>query len=80
MDVTVQFVVYVVVANILERCSTCGTLEAFHMQVLVLDAHKHTTADYTGRKSLKSLPIFWDSELTKMLASLICSPILNIFE
>jgi len=42
MDVTVQFVVYVVVANILERCSTCGTLEAFHMQVLVLDAHKHT--------------------------------------
>jgi hypothetical protein len=58
MDVTVQFVVYVVVANILERCSTCGTLEAFHMQVLVLNAHKHTTADHTGRKSLKGLPIF----------------------
>jgi hypothetical protein len=58
MDVTVQFVVYVVVANILERSSTCGTLKAFHMQVLVLDAHKHTTADHIGRKSLNGLPIF----------------------
>jgi hypothetical protein len=28
------------------------------MQVLVLDAHKHTTADHTGRKFLKGLTIF----------------------
>jgi hypothetical protein len=48
MDITVQFVVYVVVANILERGSTRGTFEAFHMQVLVLYTHKHTTADHTG--------------------------------
>jgi hypothetical protein len=50
MDVTVQFVVYVVVPNILERCSTRCTFEAFYMQILILDTYKHTTADHTGRK------------------------------
>ena len=48
VDVTVQFVVYVVVADILERCSTGCTFEALYMQVLILDTHKHTTADHTG--------------------------------
>jgi hypothetical protein len=52
MDIAVQFVVYVVITNILERCSTCCTLEAFHMKVLVLDTYKYTTADHTGRKEV----------------------------
>jgi hypothetical protein len=50
MDVTIKFVVYVVITSILERCSTRCTFEAFHMQVLVLDTYKHTTADHTGKK------------------------------
>jgi hypothetical protein len=58
MDVTVQVVVYIVVPHILARCTTCSTPEALHMQDLVLDAHKHTTADHTGRNLLKGLPIF----------------------
>lgn len=43
MDVTVQLAVQVEVALILERRATSGALEAISVQVLVLDAHKHTT-------------------------------------
>jgi hypothetical protein len=50
MDVAIQFVIYVVVADILERRSTRRTFEALYMQVLVLDTHKHATADHTGRQ------------------------------
>jgi hypothetical protein len=62
MDVTVQLVVYIVITNILERRSTCCTLEAFHMQVLVLDTYKHTTADHTGRKYSNSVQNYRSEE------------------
>ena len=43
MDVAVQLAVQVEVALILERRATGGAFEAISVQVLVLDAHKHTT-------------------------------------
>lgn len=46
MDVAIQLVVQIEVALVLQRRSASGALEAVHMQVLVLDAHKHTT-DWT---------------------------------
>lgn len=45
MDVAVQLVVEVVVALVLQRGAASGTLEAFHVQVLVLDAHEHTAIE-----------------------------------
>lgn len=40
MDVAVELVVEVVVALVLQRGAAGGALEALHVQVLVLDAHK----------------------------------------
>lgn len=42
VDVAVELVVEVVVALVLQRGAAGGALEALHVQVLVLDAHKHT--------------------------------------
>lgn len=42
MDVAVQLAVQVVVALVLQRRAARRTLEALHVQVLVLDAHEHT--------------------------------------
>lgn len=60
MDIAIQLVVDVVISenvdyqfekllssclpNVLQRCSASGALEAFNVQVLVLNAHKHSTA------------------------------------
>lgn len=43
MDVAVELVVEVVVALVLQRGATRGTLEALHVQVLILDAHENAT-------------------------------------
>lgn len=40
MDVAVELVVEVVVALVLQRGAAGGALEALHVQVLVLNAHK----------------------------------------
>jgi len=48
MDVTVQLVVEVVVTLVLQRGAAGGTLEALHVQVLVLDAHEHATEKLEG--------------------------------
>lgn len=42
MDVAIELVVEVVVALVLQGGATGGALEALHVQVLVLDAHKDT--------------------------------------
>lgn len=46
--VTVELVVDVVVAYVLQWGSTGGALETLNVQVLVLDAHKHTTEHTTN--------------------------------
>ena len=43
MDVAVELVVEVVVALVLQRGATRGTLEALHVQVLILDAHENAS-------------------------------------
>lgn len=45
VDVAVELVVEVVVALVLQGCATSGALEALHVQVLILDAHKDATKD-----------------------------------
>lgn len=44
VDVTVQLVVDVIVAHVLERGAASCTLKTFDVQVLVLDSHKHASA------------------------------------
>jgi len=48
VDVAVELVVEVVVALVLQRGAAGGTLEALHVQVLVLDAHEHATEKLEG--------------------------------
>lgn len=43
MDVTVEFVVDVVVSNVFERGSAGGTLEALHVQIFVLYPYENAT-------------------------------------
>lgn len=43
VDIAIQLIVYVEVALILQGGAASGAPEAFHMQVLVLDAHEHAT-------------------------------------
>lgn len=43
MDVAVQLAVQVVVALVLQRRAAGRALEAFHVQILVLDSHEHAT-------------------------------------
>lgn len=47
VDVTVELVVDVVVADVLQRGPASGTLETLNVQVLVLDSHKHSSAKRT---------------------------------
>jgi len=48
VDVAVELVVEVVVALVLQRGATRGTLEALHVQVLILDAHENATKKKIG--------------------------------
>lgn len=45
MNVAIQFVIQIEVALIFQRCATCGTLEAFHVQILILNANKYATGN-----------------------------------
>jgi len=44
VNVTIQFVVNIVVADVLEGAATGGAFEAFDVKVLFLDPHKHAPA------------------------------------
>lgn len=48
MDVAVQFAIQVVVALVLQRRATGRALEAFHVQILVLNSHEHATVTNTS--------------------------------
>lgn len=41
MDVAVELAVQVVVALVLQRRAASRALEAFHVQIFVLDSHEH---------------------------------------
>lgn len=43
MDVAVKFIVDVVVANVLQRCSTSGAFEALNVKILLLYSYEHAT-------------------------------------
>ena len=43
MDITIQFVVEIVVSLIFQRSATGSALKAFNMEVLILDADENTT-------------------------------------
>lgn len=51
MNIAIQFIVYIEIALVLQRCAAGGTFEAINMKVLFFDAHKNTTKRLDERKS-----------------------------
>lgn len=49
MDVAVQFVVDVVIADVLQGSAASGAFEALHVEVLLLDPDEHSPTEKVGR-------------------------------
>lgn len=57
MNVTIQLIVYVEVALILQRRAACGALETLNMEILILNSHKHTTNEFIRVFSVRYGPV-----------------------